>query len=119
MPDVEEVIDAELNYKFACSGYDVRKFVATALEDVEGMDELVNDVLAAVDAAEKQSGRELDGDNHQGWEVSPGGAAGGGAGGAEERGRAGAGSWAFLPSAGWLGAGWGPGAGPGPGSSGR
>lgn len=32
IPDVEEVIDAELNYKFACSGYDIRKFVATALE---------------------------------------------------------------------------------------
>ena len=34
MPAVEEVIDAELEYKFACSGYDVRSFVGAALESM-------------------------------------------------------------------------------------
>lgn len=35
MPDVEEVIDAELEYKFATSNYDVRKFVTSSVEGLE------------------------------------------------------------------------------------
>ena len=71
MPDVEEVIDAELNYKFATSGYDIRKFVGAALEGLklEGMDALPAELLGAVDEAEKQSGRALDAENEQGWQV--------------------------------------------------
>ena len=81
MPDVEEVIDAELTYKFACSDYDVRKFVSAALEGLDGMDGLADELLAAVDEAERTSGRELDGENDKGWEVG-GRGAGRGAGGA-------------------------------------
>lgn len=70
MPAVEEVIDAELEYKFACSGYDVRKFVAAALEGMEGsMDGASRDLLAAVEAAERESGAPLDSDNDKGWAV--------------------------------------------------
>ena len=74
MPDVEEVIDAELNYKFATSGYDIRKFVGAALEGLklEGMDALPAELLGAVDEAEKQSGRALDAENEQGWQVGAG-----------------------------------------------
>lgn len=73
MPDVEEVIDAELNYKFACSEYDIRKFVASALEGLklDAMDGIGSELLAAVDEAEKASGRTLDADNDKGWQVGP------------------------------------------------
>lgn len=71
MPDVEEVIDAELNYKFAVAGYDIRKFVSSALEGLklDGMDGLAGELLGAVAEAEKASGRGLDAENEQGWQV--------------------------------------------------
>ncbi|PSC68360.1 putative ATP synthase 24 kDa mitochondrial [Micractinium conductrix] len=73
MPDVEEVISAELDYKFACSGYDVRAFVSAALEGMGSLGGSLAaakaDVMAAVDAAEKAGGGELDPSNEKGWQV--------------------------------------------------
>lgn len=71
MPDVQEVIDADLDYKLACSGYDVRSFLSTALGElnIDNKQQLADELLGAVDEAEKQSGRELDGANEKGWKV--------------------------------------------------
>jgi ABC-type branched-subunit amino acid transport system substrate-binding protein len=70
MPDFEDLINAELDYKFACAGYDVKKFVAAALEEMdlgESLQPAVKEVLAAVEAAEKASGKPLDSSNDKGW----------------------------------------------------
>lgn len=72
MPDVEDVISAELDYKFACSGYDVRSFVGAALESMSlggGLEAAKAELLAAVDEAERTSGAELGGGNDKGWQV--------------------------------------------------
>lgn len=71
MPDVEEVIDAELEYKFATSDYDVRKFVSSAVEgmDLGSLEGVVADLQSAVDEAEKASGSVLDADNDEGWQL--------------------------------------------------
>ena len=71
MPAVEDVIDAELDYKLACSGYDVKKFVTAALEGMGAgaMEGAARDMLAAVEEAERASGAPLDGDNDKGWAV--------------------------------------------------
>lgn len=71
MPDVQEVIDADLDYKLACSGYDVRSFLSTALGElnIDNKQQLADELLGAVDEAEKQSGRELDGANEKGWKI--------------------------------------------------
>eukprot|EP00887_Chlorella_sp_A99_P006295 scaffold3.g6295.t1 len=71
MPDVEEVIDAELEYKFASAGYDIRKFVLSALEGLElgPAAGVLNELLGAVDEAERASGAPLDAANDKGWAV--------------------------------------------------
>jgi hypothetical protein len=66
------VISAELDYKFACSGYDVRSFVGAALESMSlggGLEAAKAELLAAVDEAERTSGAELGGGNDKGWQV--------------------------------------------------
>jgi hypothetical protein len=72
MPDVEAVISAELDYKLAVAGADVRKFVASAVEGLEltgPLGDAVPDLIAAVDEAERASGRPLDAANDKGWQV--------------------------------------------------
>ncbi|KAL4429568.1 hypothetical protein ABPG77_008617 [Micractinium sp. CCAP 211/92] len=72
MPDVEDVIAAELDYKLACSGYDVRAFVAEALESMNlgaGLAAAKAELMAALDEAEKASGGSLSADNDKGWQV--------------------------------------------------
>lgn len=72
MPDYEDVINAQLDYAFACSGYDVRKFVSSVLEDMHldgALGGVGAEVAAAVADAEAASGRELDAGNEQGWQV--------------------------------------------------
>lgn len=71
IPDVEEVIDAELEYKFATSGYDIRKFVHHAVDglDLAGLEGVLPELLAAVDESEKASGSLLDADNDKGWQL--------------------------------------------------
>ena len=67
-----QVISAELDYKFACSGYDVRSFVGAALESMSlggGLEAAKAELLAAVDEAERTSGAELGGGNDKGWQV--------------------------------------------------
>jgi hypothetical protein len=67
-----QVISAELDYKFACSGYDVRQFVSEALEGMKLGDSMAAakaEVMAALDAAEKASGGNLNGNNEKGWQV--------------------------------------------------
>ena len=70
-----QVISAELDYKFACSGYDVRSFVNAALESMSlggGLEAAKAELLAAVDEAERSSGAELGGGNDKGWQVGGG-----------------------------------------------
>ena len=61
IPDVEAVISAELDYKFATSGYDVRKWVASAAEGLAlgPLQGAVDELTAAVAEAEKASGSSL------------------------------------------------------------
>ncbi len=74
MPDMEEVIGADLTYKFMVANYDIRKFVLSALDGLklEGMEALPKELLSAVDEAERATGRALDAENEQGWEVRRG-----------------------------------------------
>ena len=70
MADYEDVLNAQMDYAFACAGYDVRKFVSSVLEDLElsgHLDAAAKETLAAVEEAEASSGRELDGTNDKGW----------------------------------------------------
>jgi hypothetical protein len=71
-PDhAHQVISAELDYKFACSGYDVRAFVVEALDGMNlggSMAAAKAELLAAVDEAEKASGGDLNG-SEKGWQV--------------------------------------------------
>lgn len=70
VPDYEDLINAELDYKFACSGYDVKAFLAAALEDVKlsgDLEAVAREMNAAVEEAEKSSGRPLDASNEKGW----------------------------------------------------
>ncbi|KAI7840261.1 hypothetical protein COHA_006043 [Chlorella ohadii] len=72
MPDVEEVISAELDYKLACTGYNVRLFVVDVLStmmDGGSMEAAKAELLTALDEAERQSGGELSGSNDKGWEI--------------------------------------------------
>ncbi|EFN54209.1 expressed protein [Chlorella variabilis] len=72
MPDVEDVISAELDYKFACTGYAVRQFVTEALESMSlggSMAAAKAEIMAALDEAEKAGGGELDSANEKGWQV--------------------------------------------------
>ena len=67
-----QVIAAELDYKLACSGYDVRGFVVAALESMGsggGLEGAKAELLAALDAAEAAAGGELSGDSDKGWPV--------------------------------------------------
>ena len=84
MPDMEDLMSAELDYQLACAHHDPRKFVAAALEGVAIEGPLAaagGELMAAVEEAEKASGGPLDGANDKGWEV---GAQGGGGGGGRE-----------------------------------
>ena len=70
MPPAEQVINATLDYQMSVSGYNVRKFINTA---VEGMDlgpygSVVEELTKAVDEIEQQTGAPLDGDNDKGWD---------------------------------------------------
>lgn len=71
MPDVEQLYAAELEYKKACAGSDLRKFITSALDDVElgDLEGARAELLAAVDAAETQSGAPLSPANTKGWSV--------------------------------------------------
>lgn len=73
MPDYEDVINAQLDYAFACSGYDVKKFISSVLKDLSisggAYDAIAKEVQAAVDQAEASSGRELDASNQKGWQI--------------------------------------------------
>jgi hypothetical protein len=71
MPDVEDVINAELNYKMKVAGADVRKFVASAAEELKGAQSsaMVAEVMAAVEAAEAASGAALGPGNDKGWQA--------------------------------------------------
>lgn len=71
-----QVIAAELDYKLACSGYDVRAFVTEALESMNlgaGLAAAKAELMAALDEAEKASGGSLSGDSDKGWQVGRGG----------------------------------------------
>lgn len=71
MADYEEVLDAQMDFAFACAGYDVRKFVDSVLEDLDvsggPLDGIAKEIVAAVQEAEASSGRELDASNDKGW----------------------------------------------------
>lgn len=72
MPDVEDVITAELDYKYACANQDVRSFVSGALEGMSlggGLEAAKGELLAAVDEAERSLGAQLGGANAKGWQV--------------------------------------------------
>lgn len=72
MPDVEDVISAELDYKFACTGFDVKAFVVEALDSMRldgNLSAARADLLAAVEEAEKAGGGALDSGNEKGWQV--------------------------------------------------
>jgi hypothetical protein len=73
-PTPPQVIKAELDYKYACAGNDVRAFVSEALEGVSGggLAAAKADLLAAVEAAEKAGGGELSPANEKGWQVRQG-----------------------------------------------
>lgn len=67
-----QVISAELDYKFACTGYAVRQFVTEALESMSlggSMAAAKAEIMAALDEAEKAGGGELDSANEKGWQV--------------------------------------------------
>ena len=72
MPDYEDTLNAELDYAFACSGYDVKKFV-TSFSGTSTLEMALRvspiEISAAVEAAEAASGRELDAGNDKGWQV--------------------------------------------------
>lgn len=70
MADYEDVLNAQMDYAFACSGYDVKKFVSSVLDDLKlsgSLESVAKDTLAAVEEAEAASGRELDATNDKGW----------------------------------------------------
>lgn len=70
MADYEDVLNAQMDYAFACAGYDVRKFVTSVLDDLElsgNLTAVAKETLAAVEEAETASGRELDATNDKGW----------------------------------------------------
>lgn len=72
MPDYEDNLNAELDYAFACSGYDVKKFVSSVLGDLDlsgNLEGVAGEIAAAVEDAEAASGRELDAGNDKGWQV--------------------------------------------------
>ena len=70
MADYEDILNAQMDYAFACSGYDVRKFVSSVLGDLNlsgNLESVARDTILAVEEAEKSSGRELDATNDKGW----------------------------------------------------
>lgn len=72
MPDYEDVLNAEMDYAFACSSYDVKRFVSSVLGDLHlgsGLEAVAAEITAAVGEAEAASGRELDASNDKGWQV--------------------------------------------------
>jgi hypothetical protein len=71
-PPPAQVINAELDYKFACTNYDVRLFVIEALESMNlgpNMAAAKADLMSALDEAERASGGELVAGNDKGWQV--------------------------------------------------
>lgn len=73
MPEYEDMIKAQLDYTFACSGFNARKFVANALQELQvesgDLEGIGDDINAAIDAAESGSGAELSRDNEKGWAI--------------------------------------------------
>lgn len=71
MPEYEQILNAQLDYAFACSNYDAKKFVAKAVEDLNlnttEFADILKDINAAIDDAEAASGKGLTKDNKKGW----------------------------------------------------
>jgi hypothetical protein len=73
MADYEDVLSANINYSFACAGYDVRKFVGTIFNDLKlsspDSEAVAQELAAAVEEAEKTSGSKLNAGNNKGWSI--------------------------------------------------
>ena len=70
MADYDDVLNAQMDYAFACSGYDVRKFVTSVFDDLKlpaELEAVARETLSAIEEAEAASGRELDASNEKGW----------------------------------------------------
>lgn len=70
--DPLEAASAKMDYDLECSGYNVRQFLAHVSDQGE-LGELGNnvlsDILAAVDSIEQDTDAVLDGENEEGWDA--------------------------------------------------
>lgn len=66
---MDKVLDAVWDYEIAKVDYSARKFIQAATEeqDVAGYSEVIDDLYAAVDTIEKETGLPLDAGNPKGW----------------------------------------------------
>ena len=73
MPSYEALATAEMKYAMAASGSDVKKFVASVLGDLDlsktAYEGIGQDIMAAIQEAEKTSGKPLDASNTKGWKA--------------------------------------------------
>lgn len=71
--DYEDILNANINYSFACAGYDVRKFVGTIFNELKlsspETEAVAQQLAAAVEEAEKTSGSKLSAENSKGWSI--------------------------------------------------
>ena len=73
MPDYEAVVKAEMAYAMSVAGNDVKKFVSSVLGEIDvsktAYEGIGQDVMDAIQEAEKVSGKELDASNEKGWKT--------------------------------------------------
>lgn len=72
IPDVDEKLDATLDYKLRAAGFNVRSYLRSAVEGMElgsDMAGVITQVYAAVDAIEAKTGAPLDQSNKKGWDM--------------------------------------------------
>lgn len=73
MPDYESLVKAEMAYAMSVAGNDVKKFVSSVLGDMDvsktAYEGIGQDVMDAIQEAEKASGKELDASNEKGWKA--------------------------------------------------
>ena len=70
MPGAEDILSATLDHQMNVAGFNVRKFIGTAVEGIElgPYQDVVAELSKAVDEIERETGAPLDQENDKGWE---------------------------------------------------
>ena len=70
MPGAEEILSATMDHQMNVAGFNVRKFIGTAVDGVDlgPYQAVVEELSKAVDEIERETGAPLDMENEKGWD---------------------------------------------------